>query len=253
MPRNYSSTSGASGCGPGSYSIGRWSIRKKPVSLQIRRLRSTPKKRSARPHSHPALGLAELPDFMRRLAAEGQAMQSVLACRLMALTWVRTQELRFMEWGELEQGGKLWRIPEGKMKRRFEHLVPLSRQAREIIATMKARAGQSKYVFPCDAGRRQDRPMSENAVLYLIGRMGYEGRMTGHGWRSIASTWANESGRYQGDAIERQLAHTPDNKVRAAYNRAAYLGERTRMLQDWADWLDQIALDSGGSDNPSLT
>jgi integrase len=190
--------------------------------------------------SHPALGLAELPDFMRRLAAEDQAMQSVLACRLMALTWVRTQELRFMEWGELEQGGKLWRIPEGKMKRRFEHLVPLSRQAQAIIQTMRARSRGSSYVFPCDAGRRKDRPMSENAVLYLIGRMGYEGRMTGHGWRSIASTWANESGRYGGDAIERQLAHTPDNKVRAAYNRAAYLGERTRMMQDWGDWLDQV-------------
>jgi len=192
--------------------------------------------------SHPALGLAELPEFMRRLAVENQAMQSVLACRLMALTWVRTQELRFMEWGELEQGGKVWRIPEGKMKRRFEHLVPLSRQAQEIIKAMKARseASSSKYVFPCDAGRRPDWPMSENAVLYLIGRMGYEGRMTGHGWRSIASTWANESGRYGGDAIERQLAHTPDNKVRAAYNRAAYLAERTRMMQDWADWLDSI-------------
>jgi integrase len=190
--------------------------------------------------SHPALALADMPAFMQRLALENEAMQSVLACRLLALTWVRTQELRFMEWGELEQGGKVWRIPEGKMKRRFEHLVPLSKQAQAVIKAMKAGSRGSKYVFPCDAGRRLDRPMSENAVLYLLGRMGYEGRMTGHGWRSIASTWANESGRYHGDAIERQLAHTPDNKVRAAYNRAAYLTERTRMMQDWADWLDAV-------------
>jgi integrase len=169
----------------------------------------------------------------------------VLACRLMALTWVRTQELRFMEWSEFEQEGTLWRIPQGKMKRRFEHLVPLSTQAQAVIATMKARWAGSKYVFPCDAGRRKDRPMSENAVLYLIGRIGYEHRMTGHGWRSVASTWANESGRYHNDAIERQLAHTPDNKVRAIYNRAAYLPERRKMMQDWADWLDRIEAGEG--------
>jgi integrase len=190
---------------------------------------------------HAALALAEVPQFMQRLAAEDQAMQSVLACRLIALTWVRTQEARLMQWSEIEQDGTLWRIPAGKMKRRTEHLVPLSRQAQAIIETMRARSRGSNYVFPSDAARRLDRPMSENAVLYLIGRMGYEGRMTGHGWRSIASTWANECGRYGSDAIERQLAHTPNDKVRAAYNRAAYLNERTRMLQDWADWLDPSA------------
>lgn len=190
--------------------------------------------------SHPALALADMPDFMQRLAVENPAMQSVLACRLLALTWVRTQELRFMEWSELEHDGTLWRIPEGKMKRRFEHLVPLSKQARTILANMKERSGASNYVFPSDAGRRPDRPMSENAVLYLLGRIGYEGRMTGHGWRSVASTWANESGRYNRDAIERQLAHTDSDKVRAAYNRASYLAERTQMMQDWADWLDAV-------------
>lgn len=79
--------------------------------------------------------------------------------------------------------------------------------------------------------------MSENAILYLIARIGYRGRMTGHGWRSTASTWANEQG-YSPDAIERQLAHSPDNKIRAIYNRAEYLSLRREMLQAWADWLD---------------
>jgi integrase len=191
--------------------------------------------------SHPALKLTDMPAFMHRLALENRALQSVLACRLMALTWVRTQEIRFMEWGELEQDGTMWRIPAGKMKRRLEHLVPLSRQAQEIIQTIQMRSKGSDYVFPCDSGRRLDRPMSENAVLYLLGRMGYKGLMSGHGWRTVASTWANESGRYGGDAVERQLAHTDDNKVRAAYNRAAYLRERTQMMQDWADWLDRCS------------
>lgn len=99
---------------------------------------------------------------------------------------------------------------------------------------MRARSRGSVYVFPSD--RRDDRPMSENAVLYLIGRMGYKGRMTGHGFRTVASTWANENG-HNPDAIERQLAHSPNDKVRAVYNRAEYMPERRALLQAWADWL----------------
>ncbi len=101
---------------------------------------------------------------------------------------------------------------------------------------MRARS-RGDYVFPAD--HRADRPMSENAVLYLLHRIGYKGRMTGHGWRSVGSTWANERG-YNPDAIERQLAHSPEDKTRAAYNRAAYLPERRSMLQAWADWLDDV-------------
>lgn len=187
----------------------------------------------AKVKSHAALGLAEVPGLLQRLALERE-LQSVLACRLMALTWVRTQELRMMRWGEIE--GDLWRIPEERMKH-MEHLVPLSRQALQILAKMKARSRGSDYVFPSD--RRLDRPMSENSVLYLLHRLGYKGEMTGHGWRSVASTWANEGGGFNPDAIERQLAHVPDDKVRAVYNRAAYLVERRTMLQAWADWLDQ--------------
>ena len=103
------------------------------------------------------------------------------------------------------------------------------------LAEMRARSSGSDYVFPSD--RRNDRPMSENAVLYLLHRMGFKGRMTGHGFRSVGSTWANEHG-YNPDAIERQLAHVPENRIRATYNRAAYLPERRAMLQDWADWFD---------------
>lgn len=185
--------------------------------------------------SFAALPLAEVPELMRRLRLEGE-LQSVLACRMLALTWVRTSELRMMEWAEVE--GDLWRIPKGRMKRGREHLVPLSTQALSILATMRARNRGGRYVFEAD--HRPDRPMSENAILYLLHRMGYKGRMTGHGFRSIASTWANEGG-HNADAIERQLAHTPGDEIRAVYNRSAYLPERRKMLQSWADWLDEIS------------
>ena len=103
-----------------------------------------------------------------------------------------------------------------------------------IIEKMRARSKGSEYVFPND--RRLDRPMSENAILYLLGRMGYGQKMTGHGWRSVASTWANENG-YPSDAIERQLAHSPDDKVRAVYMRSEFMEIRAKMMQAFADWL----------------
>lgn len=178
-----------------------------------------------------ALEVSEMHEFMQRLEAERE-LQSVLAAKMLALTWVRTNELRMMLWTEID--GDLWRIPAGKMKRRRDHLVPLSRQAMELLGVLKLRSRGSDYVFPNDL--RLDRPMSENAVLYLLGRIGYKGRMTGHGFRSVASTWANERG-FHADAIERQLAHVPANKVRAAYNRAEFMPQRREMLQAWADWL----------------
>ena len=183
--------------------------------------------------SFAAVRVIDVPVLMKRLAFEGELV-SVLACKMLALTWVRTVEMRFMRWDELEPG--LWRIPKGKMKRRQEHLVPLSRQALELLDALKLRARGSEYVFPSD--RDLTRPISENTVLYLLYRVGYKGAMTGHGWRSVVSSWANERG-YNPDAIERQLSHSPGDKVRAVYNRAAYLPERRTMMQAWADWLDK--------------
>lgn len=182
--------------------------------------------------SFAALKPREVPAFLQRLALEDE-LQSVLACRLLALTWVRTKELRFMRWEHVE--GNVWRIPAEIMKMDREHLVPLSKQALAILKTLRARSRGSVYVFPAE--HRADRPMSENTVLALIARMGYKGKTTGHGWRSTASTWANEAG-YNRDAIERQLAHEEQSRVRAAYNRAEFMDVRRKMLQDWADWLD---------------
>lgn len=180
--------------------------------------------------SHAALELRDVPAFIARLQQE-RDLQSVLACKLLALTWVRTGELRFMRWDEVE--GDTWRIPAGKMKRRREHLVPLSGQALALLDVLAMRRN-GDYVFPAE--HRADRPISENAVLYLLARMGYKGRLTGHGFRTIASTWAHEAG-YLSDAVERQLSHAPDDRVKAAYDRSAHLPLRRRMVQAWADWL----------------
>lgn len=188
--------------------------------------------------SFAALEPREMPDFVQRLDME-RDLQSVIACKLLAYTWVRTNELRMMVDDELDLDNATWIIPAGKMKRRRDHVVPLPTQAVMLIREMqKRRRPGSPYIFQHPS--RDDRPMSENAVLYLIHRIGYKGRMTGHGFRSVASTWANENG-HNPDAIERQLAHVPENKVRSIYNRAAYLPERQAMLQAWADWFDSCS------------
>lgn len=209
-----------------------WAVEQGQVDLNLPRGIKPDRAFGATSVAHFAsLELSEVHDFMDRLGYESE-LQSVLACRLLALTWVRTSELRMMEWTEVD--GDLWRIPAGKMKRGRDHLVPLSAQSMAILENLKARSRGSKYVFPND--RRLDRPMSENSVLYLIGRIGYKGRLTGHGFRTIGSTWANENG-FNRDAIERQLAHAPEDKVRAVYLRSEFLPERRRMLQAFADWL----------------
>lgn len=179
----------------------------------------------------PALSQAEMPGFIERLKIEDQTLPSVRACWLILLTWARTGEVRQMLWPEVE--GDVWRIPAGKMKRRREHVVPLVAEAVAVLEQLRA-AKRSDFVLPAD--HRPDRPISENAVLALIARMGYRGRMSGHGVRSVASTWANERG-YPADVIETQLAHAPDDATRAAYNRASYITQRREMLQAWARWL----------------
>ncbi len=177
-----------------------------------------------------SLDLVEFSTFWRALAEV--RTDGGYAARMLALTWVRTDELRHLKPEEID--GDIWRIPAARMKMGRDHVVPLSAPALEILATMAARSRGSPYVFGGAYSNR--RPLSENAVLDVIERLGYKGRMTGHGFRTVASTWANEAG-YRADAIERQLAHAPDDKTRAAYNRAEYLPERRKMLNDWAAWL----------------
>lgn len=164
------------------------------------------------------------------------------ALKLAPLVFVRPGELRAAEWAEFDLDKAEWRIPAERMKMGERHFVPLSRQAVEILRHLEAFTGYSRYLFP--SLRSADRPMSNNAITAALRRLGYSGEeMTGHGFRTVASTLLNEQG-WAPDLIELQLAHAERNKVRAAYNRAERLDERRRMMQAWADYLD--GLKAGG-------
>lgn len=163
---------------------------------------------------------------------------SMCALKLSALTFCRPGEIRHAEWIEIDFGSKQWRIPAEKMKMRQQHIVPLSRQVIELLTRLQEVTGSCKYLFPSE--RSQSRPMSENTVNAALRRMGYsKEEMTAHGFRSMASTRLNEM-HFNRDHIERQLAHSDANDVRAAYNYAEYLPERTKMMQTWADYLDEL-------------
>jgi integrase len=159
------------------------------------------------------------------------------ALKLGLLTFVRPGELRRAEWAEIDLEKAEWRIQPEKMKMRRLHIVPLSSQAVESLEAIRIYTGDGRFVFPCL--RTPDRPISENTVNAALRRMGYEkDEMTGHGFRSMASTILNENG-WPADAIERQLAHVDGNSVRAAYNYAEHLDKRREMMQWWADWLEE--------------
>jgi integrase len=168
------------------------------------------------------------------------------ALQLAPLVFVRPGELRKAQWPEIDLDSGEWRIPAERMKMREHHIVPLSHQAVELLRElepltnrpMPSRPNAPCYVFP--SARTRERPMSENAVLAALRRMGYtKDEMTGHGFRSMASTLLHEQG-WNHQAIERQLAHAERNAVSAAYNFAEHLPERRRMMQAWADYLDGL-------------
>ncbi|MDF0544425.1 tyrosine-type recombinase/integrase [Sphingobium sp. H39-3-25] len=169
---------------------------------------------------------------------EGQPITK-LAMQLAPHVFVRPGELRHAEWSEIDLEGALWTIPAGKTKMRKEHVVPLSRQAIAILKDVQPLTGPSGYVFPSVRTRR--RPMSDNTINAGLRRLGYAtDEMTAHGFRAMASTLLNESGKWNPDAIERALAHGDTDKVRAAYHRGAHWKERVAMAQWWSDYLDEL-------------
>ena len=162
-----------------------------------------------------------------------------LALQLSPLVFVRPGELRHMEWSEVDFDESLWSIPAEKMKMREPHLVPLSRQAIKILEEIKKLTGASKYAFP--SGRTFDRPMSNNAVLAALRRMGYtKDEMTPHGFRAMARTIIDEVLQVRPDFIEAQLAHRVSDPLGRSYNRTQHLNERRKMMQKWADYLDGL-------------
>ena len=174
-------------------------------------------------------------------AIDGYQGGFVVQCALKfaPLVFVRPGELRHAEWSEIDFENAEWNIPAGKMKMKEPHLVPLSQQAIEILKEIKNLTGASRYVFP--SGRSFDRPMSDNAILAALRRMGYEkSEMSGHGFRAMARTILDEVLQVRPDFIEHQLAHAVRDPNGRAYNRTSHLVERKKMMQLWADYLDGL-------------
>ena len=169
---------------------------------------------------------------------EGQALTK-LAMQLSANVFVRPGELRHAEWSEVDLGAAVWNIPAEKMKMGKPHDVPLSRQSVDLFRELHEITGPTGYVFP--SIRTRTRPMSENTINAGLRRLGFAGdEMTAHGFRAMASTLLNESGKWSADAIERALAHGDEDKVRAAYHRGTHWKERVAMAQWWSDYLDLL-------------
>jgi integrase len=187
--------------------------------------------------NYARLDAREVPDLLRKIEAYSGTPYTRLAMKLMAYTFVRTGELIGARWAEFDLAAAEWRIPEERMKMRTPHIVPLSPQAVEVLQVLQTLSGDRALLFPGE--RDHEKPMSNNTILAALKRMGYAGRMTGHGFRGIASTVLHEQG-YAHHLIELQLAHQERDAVSAAYNHATYLKERRAMLNDWADHLDRL-------------
>lgn len=178
----------------------------------------------------------ELSTLLKRIEIYQGTPVTRLAMKLLAMTFVRTSELIEAKWSEFDLEAKRWDIPAERMKMRTPHIVPLSKQTLEVLAMLRELNGRSELLFPGD--RNAKKPMSNNTILKALERMGYKGRMTGHGFRGLASTILHEQG-YPHEHIELQLAHAPRNAVSAAYNHALYLEARMKMMQDWSDYLEK--------------
>ena len=185
--------------------------------------------------NYARLDAKELPDLLRHMEAYQGAPVTRMAMKLMALTFVRTSELIGARWAEFDLEAGRWDIPPERMKMKTPHIVPLSSQAIDILKTLQLVSGHNALLFPGE--RDHEKPMSNNTILKALERMGYKGRMTGHGFRGIASTVLHEMGLNHAH-IELQLAHQERNSVSAAYNHATYLKERAKMMQHWGNYLE---------------
>lgn len=193
--------------------------------------------KSHKKRNYPRVDEAELPTLLQAIDSYSGGEHTRLALQLMALTFVRTSELIGARWSEFDMKADRWNIPAERMKMDTPHIVPLSRQARVVLGKLSALSFGRELVFPGDMN--PNRPMSNNTLLFALYRMGYRSRMTGHGFRGVASTILHEQG-WPHEHIELQLAHQPRNAVSAAYNHALYLKPRAEMMQAWADHLDTL-------------
>ncbi|MDD2468912.1 MAG: integrase arm-type DNA-binding domain-containing protein [Desulfobulbus sp.] len=186
----------------------------------------------------------EMPDFLRALTAGDIHQTTKSAIWFTILTAARSGEVRYATWSEVDLDKRLWAIPADRMKMKSPHTVPLSKQAVAILERMKILHSDKRLIFP--GVHYPDKPLSENTMLYALYRIGYHSKATMHGFRALFSTIANETG-FNPDAVERQLAHREKNAIRAAYHRSEYLPERIKMMQWWADHLQNLEYDTAMS------
>ena len=185
----------------------------------------------------PRVDAQELPKLLSAIDGYAGSEHTCLALQLMVLTFVRTSELIGARWAEFDFKASRWNIPAERMKMRTPHIVPLSRQSLEVLTKLRAISFGNQLVFPGEVNPLK--PMSNNTLLFALYRMGYRGRMTGHGFRGVASTILHEQG-WPHEHIELQLAHQERDAVSASYNHALYLKPRAQMMQAWADHLDLL-------------
>lgn len=189
---------------------------------------------------YAAIEFQELPEFLKALAKnDARLYQSTRnALWLIMLTFVRTSELINARWDEIDFDKGEWIIPAERMKMGKAHIVPLSSQAKRILQSQKILAGHWPLVFPSNV--RPKNSISNNTILGALKRLGYQGRMTGHGFRALAMSTIKQELGYRHEVVDRQLAHVPGSKIDKAYDRAMFLGERKTMMQEWADFIDQV-------------
>ena len=182
---------------------------------------------------------AKVGELLRAIDGYQGSVAVQCALKLAPLVFVRPGELRNMEWVEIDFENAQWNIPSAKMKMKEPHIVPLPTQALALLTAIKSLTSASRYVFP--SGRSFDRPMSNNAILAALRRMGYtKDEMSGHGFRAMARTILDEVLQVRTDYIEAQLAHRVRDPLGRSYNRTHHLNERRKMMQTWADYLDGL-------------
>ena len=186
------------------------------------------------------LATKDLPRFLKDLNTNDARLYAHTrrAIKLMLLTFVRTSELINAQWEEFDLDKAQWTIPAARMKMKRDHIVPLSQQALEILEEQKKQTGEWEWVFPNQV--RPKKPMSNNTILKALGRMGYKGIMTGHGFRALARTAIREELNYDSEIIEKQLAHKTSTPLGEAYDRTQFLPQRKEMMQDWADYIQSL-------------
>ncbi len=189
---------------------------------------------------HAHLEAHEIPEFLKTLERNDARLHlsTKVAIKLLMLTFVRTSELIGSRWEEVDFDNAQWTIPAERMKTKQPHLVPLSTQVLELFTKLHDMNGNREFIFPNSVNPRKT--MSNSTILRGLYQLGYKGKLTGHGFRATAMSTIQEKLGYRYEVVDRQLAHAPKSKVQAAYDRAKFLDERTKMMQEWSDYLEQL-------------